>query len=208
MTYIPLSEHTHPRVLMLDFSLQDVSKIQKAGFETRRGATGLHDRKEFYLPFAIQDIEVLFAQVQTGSFTSEESIAAVNSVEERPFFRDLMREIWQKAGWSVLFISQNTKPDELAAIGLERLGVIARERQHIPESLRKPLQKAIDEHSVYERTPPPVLPPAQIPRFVGQSVHLSDEPEAKILERYVKSAKMSILPYVPQKSLSESRIIG
>jgi hypothetical protein len=67
MSYIPLIEHSRPRVLMLDFAPQDVTKMTQAGFEARRGATGLRDCKEFCFPFATQDVEVVFAEVQTGS---------------------------------------------------------------------------------------------------------------------------------------------
>ena len=197
MSYIPLTEYKHPRILMLDFSPQDVSKVQQAGFEALRGATGLYDHnnpKEFCLPFAIQDVEILFAQVQTSSFTGEDRIASTDSIEESLFLRDLMREIWRKPGWSVLFISQNKTLDELVTIGLERLGIIANGRHHLPESIREPLQKALNQDSMYNHAKSPELPPAQIPRFFGQAVHMADdEPETKILKRYIKSAEMSVL---------------
>lgn len=192
MPYIPLIEHAHPRVLMLDFAQHDVIKIKNAGFEARRGSTGLHDRKEFSLPFATQDVEVIFAQVQAGSFTSEERTAATESVEEQPFFKDLMRETWQKAGWTVLFISQNTSPKELNAIGLESVGVITQEHHHIPESVREPLLKVLENYRRHEQRQSPEIPLPQMPRFRGQAIYTSNESEAPILQRYIKTARMSI----------------
>ncbi len=192
MTYIPLVEHQHPRILMLDFPQQDVDKIQKAGFDVRRGATGLFDRNVFSLPYPIQDVEILFAQVQVGSFTNTEIKAATNSVEDVPLFKDLLREIWQKAGWSILFVSQNTTPEELAAISLEHLGVISQERKHMPESIRISLLEYLKGIRIRDGNQIQ-LPPPKMPRFVGQAVNISDDAEAKILQRYIKSAQMSIL---------------
>ena len=192
MTYIPLVEHKHPRILMLDFPQKDVEKFQQAGFEARRGATGLFDRNEFCLPYAIQDVEVLFAQVQAGSFTNAEIKASANSVEDTPYFKDLLREIWQRTGWIVLFISQNTTPEELAAVGLEHLGIISQDRKHMPESIRISLLRYFEINRLRDKDQVQ-LPPPKMPRFVGEAVHLSDEPEARILQRYIKSAQMSIL---------------
>jgi hypothetical protein len=127
MTYVPLTEFTRPRVLMLDFSEQDVMLIRQTGFDARRGATGVYenDRSQFHFPFAVQDPEVVCAQIKKGSFLDEGRGASPDSVEEKPFFKALMRETWEKLGWSVLFISQDTPPEELEAVGLDQLGVIS-----------------------------------------------------------------------------------
>jgi hypothetical protein len=177
---------------MLDFPQQDVDKFQQVGYEARRGATGLHDRNEFCLPYAIQDVEVLFAQVRKGSFTNTDMKASANSVEDTPFFKDLLREIWLKTGWVVLFIAQNTTPEEFEAVGLEHLGVISHDRNHMPESIRASLLKYFEKNRVRGNNDHVELPPSRIPRFVGHAVHVSDEPEAKTLQRFIKSAQMSI----------------
>ncbi len=186
MPYIPLIEHTRPRILMLDFAQQDVEKIKKAGFDVRRGATGVrgNDQQQFCLPFATQDVEILFAQVQTGSFTSKGISASNESIEDIPAFYSLVREIWEKRGWIVLFICQNTLPEELNTIGIKYIGVINYSNHHIPESLR-------EEVSYVQKNKQ--IPWAQMPKFRGQGVHIAEEPEAEILKRYVESANMSIL---------------
>lgn len=193
MPYIPLIEHKRPRVLMLDFSLEDVTKIQKAGFEARRGASGLLDRKEFCFPFATQDVEVVFAEVRIGTFTSKEFTPSKDSVEESPFFQDLMREIWNKAGWVVLFISQNTSPEELSKIGIDSVGVISQSNHNIPESVRELLIEVSRQSEHFAHFKAQNLPQAQIPRFRGQAINTSEEAEAAIIARYAKTAKMSVL---------------
>src|SRR5688572_22236256 len=73
MAYIPLVEHTHPRVLMIDFPQLDVEKLIKVGFDAKRGASGLlkNDRNRFCLPYAIQDVEIVFSEIHASSFSPE-----------------------------------------------------------------------------------------------------------------------------------------
>ena len=203
MSYIPLVEHTRPRILMLDFSPQDVTKVIKAGFDAHRGATGLYDNNEFYFPFSVQDAEIVFASIKRGSFTSEKRLASANSIEKQPFFKALMRETWEKHGWIVLFISHDISQKDLETIGIEGLGIIDFEHHHYPESIRASWLEVVKQISEYSIA----LPPPQMPIFVGQRVHLVEqEPVVKIIERYIKSAKIltmaclnvpSFIPYSP-----------
>jgi len=193
MPIIPLVEYTRPRILMVDFAPPDIAKFANVGFEARRGATGIHDRNEFCIPFATQDVEVMFARVENGSFAGEERIASKESVEEKPFFRDVVRETWEKAGWVVLFVSQDTSPGELSALGLESVGVIARGHMHWPESIHETLQKGLEEARSLGQLSEVELPPPRLPRFRGHEVHVSAQPEVEVVQRYLKSARMSVL---------------
>jgi hypothetical protein len=91
MAHIPLAEFSRPRIMMLDFQPQDVERVRKAGFDARRGATGIYDNNEFHFPFAYQDVDILFAQVQDGSFTRENYNPSDNSVEKEAIFINLLR---------------------------------------------------------------------------------------------------------------------
>lgn len=207
MSYIALVEHSHPRIMMIDLPRSDVDKITKVGYEAQRAATGLHDRGEFCLPYATQDVEVVFAHVQKGSFTRKDWIASTNSVEPQPFFADFIREVWEKRGWIVLFIAPNTPPAELDAIGIQKVGVIPNKRRYVPESIREPLMMGISEERreqrerdrynsphVYQDEPKDDvdIADAEIPFFRGRGIYKSDDLETKVIERHLKSAKLSI----------------
>lgn len=189
MPYIPLVEHTRPRILMLDFSPQDVEKVVKAGFDVRRLASGLRDtdRSQFHFPVAVQDAEIIFVAVEKDTFNFEGRSASNDSIEKEPYFKDLMRETWEKCGWIVFFLSQNISPEELGAVGIKKLGVMAFNRAHYPESIREPWTM-IGQNEVVSNLPKP-----QIPKFLGHSINTADDPILEVVIRYIKSAEMSIL---------------
>ena len=195
MPYVPLVEHTRPRVLMLDFSAKDVEKISKAGFDARRGASGLHDKNQFNFPFAVQDVEVVFAEVRKGTFVSDKRTPSVDSIEKEAYFKDLFRETWEKCGWIVFFISQGTSPEELTSVELRGLGIIAFEHHYYPESIRASwLAVAKEELSRRTIQTLPILPSPQLPNYKGHGVNTDDkQPTLEILQRFFKSAHMAIL---------------
>lgn len=192
MPYIPLIEHSRPRILMLDFPEQDVAKVKKAGYEARRGATGLFDREEFYFPYAVQDVEILFAEVRSGSFTISR-LPATDSVEDRPFFKDLVRETWEKLGWIVLFVAQDTEPVELETIGLDNFGVVSHDRDFMPASAAEKFFHYVNEYRRKNNLKPCDLPKAQMPRFKGQGIITSEDNEMSVINRFIKPAKMSVI---------------
>ena len=207
MAYVPLVEHERPRIMLLDFSSQDVEKFRQSGFETKRGATGVHpnDRDEFLFPYPVQDVEVVFAHVQDGSFAAkrvgEIRSAQSGSVESQPFFKDLFREVWSRAGWIVFFVSQDCPVQEFDWVGIEYLGVLAREKDFYPAAIIHALQEERERDSYGHRHQPEIqLPLPQTPRFSGHALVLNDkEPESEVLQRYIKNARKSVLSCAPYR---------
>ncbi|KPK74453.1 MAG: hypothetical protein AMJ89_06270, partial [candidate division Zixibacteria bacterium SM23_73] len=184
---IPLVEHARPRVLAIDFSSKDVQKISEAGFNVRRGASGISAPGKYSIPWAMQDVEIIFINCIPGAFVGlNEREKAEDSIEDGPNFHALITQVWRLNGWTVIFLHQGCTPEELENIGLRNLGVLYLKGNCLPVSCLKNWKEI--ERKV---GPPPVL---TFPKFVGQAVELSEyEPEGKLLKRYLNSAKFSRL---------------
>jgi hypothetical protein len=205
MAHIPLAEFSRPRIMMLDFQPQDVERVRKAGFDARRGATGIYDNNEFHFPFAYQDVDILFAQVQDGSFTRENYNPSDNSVEKEAIFINLLRHTWEKAGVIVLFIEQETSPQELRAIGFNDIGIISLENQNITSKIGSMMNLESFRQTNYSLTSEYILPKESMPIFKGITVQTSEETENNIIQRYIKSnaTKMSVLTCIPRRELRQ-----
>ena len=70
MHRVPLKEYKMPRILAFDFTESEVKKIINAGFDTKRGASGLYDNNEFCIPSALQDIEIALIKFSHGTFSN------------------------------------------------------------------------------------------------------------------------------------------
>jgi hypothetical protein len=187
-TRIALVEHSRPRILAIDFAQSDVRKVSDLGFNVRLGATGVHPPSKCCIPWAVQDVEVVFATVSPGSFSKAgERPLCKDSVEDGPHFQALMREVWDKAGWAVLFIQQECPPLEVLCLGITSLGVMVSDRQFIPITYYLQHRKGFDSRGIKVRGP-------MFPRFDGESAVIdSDEAVIGVLQRYIRNAEMSVL---------------
>ncbi len=197
MSLIPLVEHERPRVMLLDFSESDAKKFRDAGFEAKRGATGVlpQDRNEFFFPFPVQEVEVVFAQAQSGSFAYTHSRQSNSSSEEaQPFFEDLVREVWARAGWLVFFVSQGCSAQDFASIGIDYLGVVTSQKSFEPGSLVHHYLQMNRAETTYEDYGSTPLPELEIPSFSGSSLILSDDAvENEVLKRFIRRSNKSVL---------------
>ncbi len=186
-TRVALIKHERPRILALDFSEREATKIKDLGFNIRVGKTGCDRSNEYNIPWALQDVEILIANLSPGCFSDTDKRSRhERSVEDGPHFRALLAEIWLKQGWTILFIKQDTPPRDLEAIGIHNVGAV---------SIRGLLVSAADyvEHAQYWASEGPVSA-LYLPRFKGQAVVVdAEQPENKILKRHLHVARMSIL---------------
>jgi hypothetical protein len=185
-TRVALIKHERPRILALDFSEREATRIRDLGFNIRVGKTGCDRSGEYNIPWALQDVEILIASVSPGCF-SDANIRSrhESSVEDGPHFRALLAEIWVKQGWTILFIKQDTPPRDLEAIGIRNVGAV---------SIKGLLVSHTDyvEHAQYWAKEGPVSA-LHLPRFKGEAVVVdAEQPEGKILERHLHGARMSI----------------
>ena len=192
MAYIPLVEHTRPRVMMIDFSPADVQKVCNAGFEAKRSASGAieSDRNQFILPFAVQDVEVVFAHVTQGAFDRllpgggsppQLKKAAEGSVEPQMSFDSLCREVWKKTGWIVCFVSPRSEPWSYAHLGIEGIGV------HKRSGYFENIKNVRDVH-------------AHFPLYTGQAIHIEEKSEVTpLLKRFLKTAQLTVLACATKK---------
>jgi hypothetical protein len=194
MQYTSLVKRQRPRVLLVDFSPAEVEKIRRAGYDAQRAATGLHDRNVFHFPCAVQDVDIAFIRVSKDSFLSEQRSAGRDSVEDLFCFRDLVREVWDRAGWVVLFIAPDVSPLDLERLEIGHVGVFADGRRHLPSSsVNILIEDARDKLKFNEPELVPEIFPISLPSFRGQKVIFSDDREAKTLQRFIGSAKPLIL---------------
>jgi hypothetical protein len=133
MGRIPLVEHDKPRILAVDFSPSDVKNLQMAGFDVRRATTGLHAPGMVCIPCSPQDVEIVIFECHKGVFDeittrkiSEESVL------EGPFFRAVLREVWNKYGWAIFFVRDGFMPSDFEWLGISNLGVVENNGDYIP----------------------------------------------------------------------------
>jgi hypothetical protein len=163
----PLSPVRRPRVLALDFSAADVSRLQAAGLNVVRGQTGV--RKEdtgiSKLPCAAQDIEIILVRVSTGTFTNPTTRGGADSLAN---FQNYVHETTAKGGWVVFFIEKSASAAELRRLEFD-LGVY-------------------EQRGVY-KTPTSQTLASQmlLPEFRGDVVNTSDSLEAEILYKYIRN---------------------
>lgn len=181
---VALVEHKRPRILAIDLPSTDIKKVEELGFNIRAGSTGLHNNSEFSIPLAIEDVEIIVAEVSKNSFSKTTSRTAhKDSVIDKPYFDVLFNEVWNKKGWIVLFAKQDSSPNDFSAIGINYIGVLSVDGKlfnpHYYGEIKNEFKKE---------------PDFLIPKFKGQSVEINERvAEGKILERHSRSASYSIL---------------
>lgn len=187
---IALVEHQRPRILTVDFSDADAAKIKNLGFNVRSGYTKHPHKDQFCIPWAVEDVEVLFARISPDNFRASQAREAhESSVERSPNFLRMMTEVWVRRGWAVLFIEQGCSPKDLEVLGIEHVGVLSYNQRFFPAKEWGKLANALGgDHTEINKIS------WILPLFKGESVIArSDEPETAILERYIRKAKMSVL---------------
>lgn len=169
MTRIVLQAHARPRILAVDFTQAEINRLRDAGWNTVRGATGLHDGGEFCIPSAFQDVEVLLLRVEEGAFTSAKKPSDASVVKE-PAFTALMADVWARGGWTLLFVPTGN-PSDLSDLPLAKdLGVM------MWKGLPYPLHATLPKGATGPR----------FPTFLGQTAWLANrEPEAEILRPFM-----------------------
>lgn len=184
---VPLVEHRRPRILTIDFSSKDAQKISKCGFNVREGTTGIFPPGKYSIPWAIQDVEIVFINCIPGAFSRlNEREKAEDSIEDGPNFHALITQVWRRDGWTVIFLQQGCSPEELDLIALRDLGVLYLKGNCLPVTWLKNWKE------IERKVGPPPVP--TFPKFVGQAVELTEyEPERKLLKRYLNSARFSRL---------------
>ncbi len=123
MRCVPLKEYSNPRILLIDFDKKDVAKVVDAGFEVKRAYSGLYDNQEFCIPCEIQDIEICLVKISEDTF---------KNIKERHNSKDsycdafvphvILKEIWYKHGWTIVFVKKGTCPDDLQYLGIDGMG--------------------------------------------------------------------------------------
>jgi hypothetical protein len=186
-----LIEHNRPRILAVDFSSRDVEKFRKLGYNVRRGATGLKDRDQFMIPWALHDVEIVFAVVNPGSFSMTGSrTPSETSVESEPNFRALFSEVWAKNGWVVFFIKPECDPAEVKAVGIQHTGVVSYGGLYLsPDGYLSRLGEIMRRHDPESDD----YDTFSFPKFKGDAVVYNDNaPEATVLHRFQASANFII----------------
>ena len=96
MPRVPLVEHERPRILAVDFSRSSVKKLETAGLNVKKAATGLYDPGKVCIPSAVQDAEIILFECSKGSLDKiGERPIAEESVLDGPYFRALIHEVWK-----------------------------------------------------------------------------------------------------------------
>ena len=124
MRRVPLEEYKIPRIMTVDFTEREVKKIVEAGFDVRRAYSGLYDKDEYCIPSALQDIEIALIKYSRETLINfDERKRSEDSVLEEFDIHMMIKEIWGKHGWSVIFINDDTSPDQLEDLGIEDIGL-------------------------------------------------------------------------------------
>lgn len=181
---ISLVPHEKPRILLIDFSEKEVKKFTDAGFNAKRGATGLYDDNKYCFPWSLQDVDIAFCKITRGSFSKLKEREPIDeSLEEGPYFNTLLREIFMKKGWVVFFVDKNCEPAEFDVVDLFGTGVYENDGEYLTyqEWQRKRTPRAWNKLPIFSK-------------FIGEAVHIDETcSESKIFEKYIKSASLKVL---------------
>lgn len=192
MEQFSLVKYGLPRILAIDFSQKEVKKLIDSGFEVRRASTGV-DNGEFLIPCSISDVEIVLFKLTKGCL-SEINVRkkSLNSVEDNPCFPTLLEEVWNKRGFSLLFVDNGVTPKELEVLGIENTGVIDINRKYFSASLYNELYRELKE-----KTPVPIFP-----CFRGQSIILRDNKLGEILKEFIDNRTIDFKVFAVKKCLN------
>lgn len=179
MHRVPLKEYKMPRILAFDFTESEVKKIINAGFDTKRGASGLYDNNEFCIPSALQDIEIALIKFSHGTFSNlNERIKNKKSTLEKLEPRLLVEEVWGKGGWSIIFVNNDTSPEQLKYLGIENIGFGRKWGRYIPASSPEVLSHRIK---------------LEFSLFRGETIIIEEKNPGELLRRFFDSGKWMLL---------------
>jgi len=178
MKHVPLKEYEEPRILLVDFSENDVRKLAAHGFAVRRGYSGLYDNNEFCIPCAMQDVEICIIKIGPNTFkgidTRHKNEA---SFSEEFYLHALLEETWNRTGWSVIFINEGTPPTDLEYLGIKYLGLFFNNGRYF--SGRSGLKRSTGVE-------------VKFPKFTGEAVK-SNGVLGDLLLRYSNHAKLILM---------------
>jgi hypothetical protein len=176
MRRVPLKEYKIPRILLVDFKVKDIRKIFEAGFQVERAFTGL-DNNKYCIPVSIQDVEIAFFNLNKNTFYQiEKREKHDDSILDEPDFDLLIKEIWNKRGWSVIFVSENAHPRDLELLEIEEMGLLKHKNGYISAS------EAGGYRSLLE-----------FPKFKGTTIKIFDDELGSFLNRFFEAGKWILM---------------
>jgi hypothetical protein len=177
MATISLKESLKPRILAVDFSEEEIQKLSSTGLNVKRAFTGLFDDNKYCIPSAIQEAEIILLHCHANSFQNIKNREKhLTSIPEGPDFDLLLKEVWQKGGWTVIFIDENVAPYELNYLGIQGIGLVNFRTGYISESEAQGIGGVL-----------------RFPKFKGEEITVSEDELGELLKRYVKSANWLLL---------------
>ena len=179
MHRVPLKEYKMPRILAVDFTEKEVKKISETGFNTKRAYSGLYDNNEYCIPSALQDIEIALIKCSGKTFINfDERKKSKESVLEKFTIHSLIREIWGKGGWSLIFMNDDMFPEQLEQLGIENIG------------LGEDYGRYISASNQLVRNGRIML---KFPKFIGETVVIEEDNPGNLLMKFFKSGKWMLL---------------
>ena len=177
MCRVPLKEYKMPRVLLVDFKDKDVKKVTEAGYQAKRAFTGLFDDNKYCIPVAIQDIEIVLINLNKNTFHQlEKRQKHSDSIQDEPDFILLIKEIWNKRGWSVIFVSESVDPRDLEFLEIKEMGLLKHKSGYISAS------EAVGYRSLLE-----------FPEFKGTTIKIFDDELGNLLNRFFEAGKWILM---------------
>ncbi|CAG7651712.1 hypothetical protein ACFQI7_27900 [Paenibacillus allorhizosphaerae] len=138
MKRVSLIEYEKPRILAVDFTSEQVNRIQNAGYQVLRASSGVlvDSAGQYSIPCSIHDVDICLIHLRDNSFrTSKNRVRADTSIEASPCFQALLQSVWDRSGYTIVFIDEKTHPLEFDEIGILNLGVIDIDRVYHPSSV-------------------------------------------------------------------------
>jgi hypothetical protein len=177
MERIPLKEYKKPRILAVDFNENEVKKIKEARYAAKRAFTGLYDGGEFCIPASIKDIEIVLFNYKKGTFDiSVQREKHKESIPDGFDFHLVVKETFDKGGWLILYIGEDSNPDELEYLNINNLGFTWTENGYVAAS------------QLRRSGCPPIFP-----KFKGETIKTIKYGLGNLLKRFHKSANWILL---------------
>jgi hypothetical protein len=175
MRIVPLKEYSKPRILLVDFDKKDVAKVIDAGFDAKRAYSGLYDSNEFCIPCEAQDIEVCLLRIGPKTFSNlKERKKAESSVSDNFSLYQVLKEIWERYGWSIIFVKAGTDPEDLEHLGISDIGYVDFQGRLLGSSNQ--VRRSFRVKPFF-------------PKFRGETVNENDKKIGSLLLRFSKSVE-------------------
>lgn len=163
---VPLVEYDKPRILTVNFQEPCIKKLTEWGFSVKEAFTNRNG--EFLIPCSDEDIEVILFN-GSGNYSLDNVEPNEKSVYDSPCFSELIRTVWNRHGFVIVFFGQDFTPMDFYHLGIRGIGVYS-----------------TGDRTEYVNQSHPGN--ASFPKFIGQAVVIKKEDEtAKILEPKLRS---------------------